>query len=61
MKYQVTAQESDTVVMTFNAIDMFEAAQIAGEELNADIAVSSSTQVYVQFEGESDYFTLHIA
>ena len=61
MKYQVTAQSNDVVVMAFEAETMFDAAQIAGEELNADIAVSSSTQVYVQFEGENDYYTISAA
>ena len=61
MKYQVTAQSTDAVVMAFEAKDMFDAAQIAGEELNADIAVSSSTQVYAQFEGENDYYTISAA
>ena len=61
MKYQVTEQSTDEVVMDFEAENMFDAAQIAGEELNADIAVNSSTQMYVQFEGENDYYTLSLA
>lgn len=58
MKYQVTAQSNDAVVMAFEAKNMFDAAQIAGNELNADIAVNSSNQIYLQFEGENDYYTI---
>ena len=61
MKYQVTAQSTSAVVMTFDAKDMFDAAQIAGDKLGADIYVKSANQGYVQFEGESDYYTISAA
>lgn len=61
MKYQVTAQSNDVVVMAFDAIDMFEAAEIAGDKLGADICVKSANQGYVQFEGENDYYTISAA
>ena len=61
MRYQVTAQSTDTVVMTFNAKDMFDAAEIAGDKFGADICVKSANQGYVQFEGENDYYTISAA
>jgi hypothetical protein len=60
MKYQVTAQSTDQVVMAFEAEDMFDAAEIAGDKLGADIYVKSAAQGYVQFEGD-DYYTLSLA
>jgi len=61
MKYQVTAQSTDEVVMTFEADNMFLAAEIAGDKLGADIHVTSADQGYVQFEGDDDYYTLSLA
>ena len=61
MKYQVTAQSTDQVVMEFEAETMFDAAEIAGGKLGADVYVKSSDQGYVQFEGDDDYYTLSAA
>ena len=61
MKYQVTAQSSDEVVMEFEAESMFDAAEIAGDKLGANIFVKSAGQGYMQFEGEEDYYTLSLA
>ena len=66
MRYQVTAQESDIVVMTIEAPDMFDAAEIVSEKMDIGIFVSHPMQHYthlgyVEFEGVCDYFTLHIA
>ena len=61
MKYQVTAQSNDAVVMDFEADDMFDAAEIAGDKLGADIYVKSANQGYVQFEGRDDYYTISAA
>lgn len=44
MKYQVTAQSTDTVVITFDAKDMFDAAEVAGNKFGADIYVKSANQ-----------------
>ena len=61
MKYQVTAQSTDEVVMTFEADNMFLAAEIAGDKLGAYIFVRSAGQGYMQFEGDDDYYTLSLA
>ena len=61
MKYQVVAQSTDAVVLTFEAGDTFDAAEIAGDKLGADIYVKSADQGYIHFEGDDDYYTLSFA
>ena len=61
MKYQVTAQSTDQVVMAFEAHNMFLAAEIAGDKLGGHIFVKSADQGYMQFEGDDDDYTLSLA
>jgi len=56
--YEVVAQSNDNIIETFEAADIFQAAEVAGEMFNAEIQCNGLERS-VAFEGENDYYWLY--
>ena len=57
--YQVVAQSNDLTVASFEAADIFAAAEVAGEMFNAEIQCNiNGLERHIAFEGKNDYYWL---